>query len=292
MNPVLAGALGLVAGAGVWVAVAVLVPNKPELSRALALMTATRESLDSVEQPQRSFLSRSASWIGLPRKSIRADLVAIGRSPEDYLKSLVRTAAVAVVTPVLFAVLMAVAGVGLNPVVTTAAAIGIALVAWIAVDAEIRAEAEKARVEARRALALVLSLTAMALSGGAGVESALRAAASAGSGLAFERIRTALDRAALLNRPPWQTLGELGREIGVDAYEQLAATAALAGTEGARIRSSLTERAKSLRAQRLADIETQALAATERMSLPIVAMASAFVIIVGYPALERVLTGL
>jgi hypothetical protein len=127
---------------------------------------------------------------------------------------------------------------------------------------------------------------------GGGRRAARRPPAAAGTGPPFERIRAALDRAALLTRTPWETLGELGGRLGVDAYTQLAATTALAGTEGARIRASLVDRAAAQRGQRLADIEADALAATERMSLPIVAMATAFVIIVGYPALERIMTGL
>lgn len=294
MNPLVAGLLGAGTGAGIWVALTALVPAKPDLRSALEALTAESDPrLPGTDAPGgRGRAGALAARLGLPREVIRADLAALERTTDQYMARLVRTVAIATATPVLLAVLAAIAGTGLHPLMVAAAAIGFALIAWAAVDAETHAGAERARAEARRALAVVLSLTAMALSGGAGVDSALRSAASTGAGDAFERIQAALDRAALLSQTPWTALAELGDRLDVDDYEQLASTVALAGTEGARIRASLTDRADALRAQRLADIETDALAATERMSLPIVALACSFVVIVGYPALDAILTGL
>lgn len=292
MNPLLAGLLGGLAGVGVWAGIAVLVPAKPDLQTSLQDYLPGRGQAPAETA---SAVERSAAMVarlGLPPASISADLRALDRTVEDYLSRLVRVVAIAAATPVLLSVFFALTGAGWHPLVTLAAAIGFAAVAWAAVDAEVHTQAERERTEARRALAVVLSLTAMALSGGAGVDSALRAAAATGTGDAFERIQAALDRAALLTQTPWAALAELGDRLGVDDYEQLASTVALAGTEGARIRASLTDRADALRAQRLADVETDALAATERMSLPIVALACSFVVIVGYPALEAILTGL
>lgn len=292
MNPLLAGLLGAGAGAGIWGAITVLVPAKPDLRGALEALTAEAGPHRPGTDAPVGRVSALAARLGLPREAIRADLAALERTVDQYSARLARTVVIAAATPVFLAVLAAIAGTGLYPLVVAAAAIGFAFIAWVAVDAEIHAAAELARAEARRALAVVLSLTAMALSGGAGVDSALRAAAATGTGEAFVRIRAALDRAALLSQTPWTALAELGERLGVDDYEQLASTVALAGTEGARIRASLTDRADALRAQRLADIETDALASTERMSLPIVALACSFVVIVGYPALDAILTGL
>ncbi|GAB4001758.1 type II secretion system F family protein [Glycomyces albus] len=291
MNPLIAGVLGAGAGTGIWVMLRLLYPAGPDLGRALAQITPASGE-DAAAEAARGGLVALAGRFGLPRTGVRADLAALGRTVPDYLRRLARTVAVAAATPVVLALLLRAAGYGLDLLIVAVGAVGFAGLAWIVVDADLHAAAERSRIEARRALAVVLSLTAMALSGGAGIESALRSAAAAGTGPAFAAIQTALDRAALLGATPWQALGELGERFGVDAYEQLASTTALAGTEGARIRSSLTERATALREARLADIEAEALEATERMSLPIVAMATAFVIIVGYPALERILTGL
>lgn len=74
--------------------------------------------------------------------------------------------------------------------------------------------------------------------------------------------------------------------------QQLAATVGMAGTEGARVRSSLRSRAIAMRERQLTDAEGVANAATERMSLPIVALFGGFLIFLGYPALAAVLGGL
>lgn len=293
MNPLIAGALGAGAGTGIWVMLRLLAPIKPDLGHSLAHITPAPDSSEDAEaEAGADRLVALATRIGLPRAAVRADLAALDRSVPNYLRRLGRTVAIAAATPIAAALVLQAVGYGMGLLIAVAGTVGLTAVAWIAVDTEIHTEAERVRNEARRALSVALSLTAMALSGGAGIESALRGAAAAGTGPAFAAIQTALDRAALLGITPWEVLAELGERLGVDVYEQLASTTALAGTEGARIRSSLTERATALRAQRLADIEAEALSATERMSLPIVAMATAFVIIVGYPALERIMTGL
>ena len=58
------------------------------------------------------------------------------------------------------------------------------------------------------------------------------------------------------------------------------------------MRASLAAKGASLRAHELAEAETAAQAATERMSLPVVLLFAGFLAFVGYPAVEHVLTGL
>ena len=55
---------------------------------------------------------------------------------------------------------------------------------------------------------------------------------------------------------------------------------------------SLAAKAASLRTHELAEAETADQAATERMSLPIVMLFAGFLFFIGFPAVERVLTGL
>jgi tight adherence protein C len=77
----------------------------------------------------------------------------------------------------------------------------------------------------------------------------------------------------------------------VDELSELAASVALAGTEGAKVRASLAAKATSLRTHELAEAETADQAATERMSLPVVLLFAGFLVFLGYPAVEKVLTG-
>src|SRR5581483_1383228 len=113
-----------------------------------------------------------------------------------------------------------------------------------------------------------------------------------GQGWAFDHLRSALDAARLARRPPWDVLGRLGAELGVTDLVELAASVSLAGTEGAKVRASLAAKAASLRSHELADAETTAQAATERMSLPVVVLFAGFLAFIGYPAIDHGLTGL
>ena len=72
---------------------------------------------------------------------------------------------------------------------------------------------------------------------------------------------------------------------------ELATTVQLAGTEGARIRQSLTARAASLRRHEQADAESAANAMTERLFLPGALLLLGFLLFIGYPAFQRILGG-
>ena len=80
--------------------------------------------------------------------------------------------------------------------------------------------------------------------------------------------------------------------ISESELTELAASITLAGTEGAKVRASLTAKAAAIRARQLADAETTAQAATERMSLPLVILFAGFLALIGYPALVHVINGI
>ena len=70
------------------------------------------------------------------------------------------------------------------------------------------------------------------------------------------------------------------------------ATAQRFGAEGARVRASLAAKARTLRLRGLAEIETAAQSASERMSLPVVGLMLGFIVFLACPAVNQVLTGL
>jgi hypothetical protein len=72
----------------------------------------------------------------------------------------------------------------------------------------------------------------------------------------------------------------------------LAASVSLAGTEGAKVRTSLAAKAGALRTHQITDAEGDATAATERMSLPVMLLFLGFLAFIAYPALTKVLSGL
>jgi Flp pilus assembly protein TadB len=168
----------------------------------------------------------------------------------------------------------------------------LAVVFFFVPDLTLRTEAAERRKAFRHALSSFLDLVVISLAGGAGVESALRYAAAIGEGWAFTQLRSALDVTMLTGETPWSALGRLGQELGVPELAELAASVSLAGTEGARVRESLAAKAKSLRDHELSEAEAEAQSATERMALPVVLLFLGFLILIGFPAVDAVLTGI
>ena len=133
----------------------------------------------------------------------------------------------------------------------------------------------------------MLDLVVVGLAGGAGVEQALRDAVDEPTTWGQGKLRDAIRAAHLTRTPPWTTIGQLGDATNVTALKELAAALSLAGSEGARVRVTLTARAAALREHELSDAEAEAASATEKMSLPVVGLFAGFLIFTAYPPCPR-----
>ena len=290
-------------GAGLWLIIRGLYPPRPSLAQALAQLrrlpepapVLTPESDGGLAarlgRPAADALTRAgAGWL-LPA-SVRRDLAVLGRSPERHLAEQVTLGLVGLLFAPVITALLLLGGAHLPLIVPVWASLLFAVAGFVAPDLGIRADANRRRRDFRHALSSFLDLVVVALAGGGGVETALADAASVGSGWAFALLRRALDHARLARQTPWAALGRLGQELGVAELSELAASVALAGTEGAKVRASLAAKAASLRTHELAEAETADQAATERMCLPVVLLFAGFLLFLGFPAVEKVLTGL
>ena len=172
------------------------------------------------------------------------------------------------------------------------AGLALAVAGFLTPDLAVRADAARVRARFRHALSAFLDLAVISLAAGTGLDQALHDAAAVGDGHAFTRLRHALTTAAITRVPPWQTLARLGTDLDLPELSELAASLALAGSEGARIRASLTAKASALRTHQLTAAEAAAQSATERMSLPVVLLFAGFLTFIAYPAISHVLTTL
>lgn len=143
-----------------------------------------------------------------------------------------------------------------------------------------------------QATGVYLDLVGLHLAGGAGLEQALVGASTALAHPLGRRLQVALEAAARRGEAPWVALRKVGEATGSPALVELATTVTVAGTEGAQIRRSLAAKAKSLRLRQLADVEAAERAAGERLFLPSSLLLLGFLVLVGYPALARILHGL
>ncbi len=288
--------LGALAGWGAMMVVTGLVPARVPLGDALARLDApTLTSSASPEPWWVRLLGAPLVDTGVGQAATRAvgrDLRIIGRSPAEHLARTVALVAAALLwAPATFA-LMALGGVGVSWMLPLWVSLLLGAIALAVPTLAVRTEAAERRRSFRHALGCFLDLVAVRLAGGAGVDSALTGSASAGEGWAFAELRQALTDARLRGEPSWNGLAHLGKQIGVGELQELAASAALAGDEGARVRVSIAAKARAIRMRGLADAEGAAQSASERMSLPVVLLMTGFIVFLGYPAVAAVLNGL
>jgi Flp pilus assembly protein TadB len=221
-----------------------------------------------------------------------SDLRITGTTTAEHLSQRMALAVTAIVWAPLCSTIMWAGGVSLPVVAPLWFSFLLAPAGFLYPTLSLRSKAASARRTFRHALSAFLDIVAVSLAGGRGVESALHDGAEAGQGWPFAELRRCLLEARLMGEPPWAGLARLGRELGIPELGELAASATLAGSEGARVRASLAAKAKAMRQRSLTDVEAAAQAASERMSLPVVLLMLGFIVFLGFPALEQVLAGL
>jgi Flp pilus assembly protein TadB len=288
--------LGMSAGAGLLLIASGVLPARVSLGEAITRLDAPPEPRSTGGEPW------WVDLVGAPlvdtsvgravTRSVRQDLRVIGRSPEEHVaRHVVLLTLGLFLAPATFA-LMALGGVGVSWTLPLWVSLVFGMVALILPTLAVRSEASERRRSFRHALGCFLDLVAVRLAGGAGVDSALAGSAAAGEGWAFSEVRQALTGARLRGEPSWQGLASLGEAIGIAELQELAASAGLAGDEGARVRVSIAAKARSIRIRGLADAEGAAESASERMSLPVVLLMTGFIVFLGYPAVAQVINGL
>lgn len=233
-------------------------------------------------------LRHAMSAVGVDLGGRRPELQLVERSLERHALDKVVGAVGGVLGCALVGAGLGAVGVGVPPGLLALLAAAAAVGGFVLPDVALRDEAERRRRAFRHALSAYLDLVNVILAGGGGTETALHAAADAGDGWAFASLRRALERARLTNRSPWDAYEELGAELGVPELAELAASVALAGSHGARIRQSLAAKADTLRGHQIAETEAAAEAATERMTVPVTVLLFGFLVFIAYPAVQQI----
>jgi Flp pilus assembly protein TadB len=297
--------LGAVVGLGLVVSWRLLFPAPPPLQAAIDRLNRRNELVgitnrgagnqqasDLFGRTVGASLTKTVRKLGLNLESLEADLRLVGRSLEEHMAQKALLALFGLALPAVLGVFWAVTGLGVSLRIPVIGAVLMAVFFFFVPDISLRSDAADRRKEFKRALGSFLDLVVISLAGGAGVESALRDAASVGRGWAYAQLHNALDVTALTGETPWAALARLGREVGVPELVQLSSSVSLAGTEGARVRESLAVKASSLRDHALADAESEAESTTEKMALPVVLLFLGFLILIGYPAITLIVNGL
>lgn len=277
--------------------VAALVSRIDNGSRSMRTHTATaREVQRGLAGPARGVLDGLGDRLetlaverGWQLGRVRKDLAVMNRSVGAFLATKIAFGLLLfLLAPVLYTI-MRVFGVPLPGGAPLLAALVFGAFGFFLPDLALRGEAARRRRDFRRVVGVFLDLVAMNLAGGRGLPEALLAASSISGHWSVVRIRQALANARLLGNTPWQALGELGDELGVEELRDLAGALGLAADDGAKIRSSLSARAATLRRKEMAESEGEAGERSQSMLVAQLLLCTAFLVFLGYPAVDRLL---
>lgn len=292
MNVFLATLAGAVTGAGLWALLATA--RKPSLHELLP-PPADEHPAQRQHQGWKEQLTQTSGallgHLGWPTARCRQDLAVCDRDADSYLREKILAAlgGAAAFACVVGASIPEASG--LSPGIALLLALTSLALCLITPDLVLRHRAERRRAELRTVTSAIADLVGVALAGGAGASGALTAATRQGIGPAFTQVRRSLNEAHLRTCPPWDALSDLAQRTGVPELDELAASIRLAGTDGARVRASVTAKAKSLRTHQLSALEAEAGAATERMSLPVLLLVLGVLLLMGIPAVAHVTSG-
>ncbi len=289
--------VGALVGAGVWLVGRGLLRRPVPLLRALREYheprSGTVDAGSGLPAGWRNRAERQAMQVvesfGFDLGTLGADLRIVGRSPSEHAFAKLAGALAA-------AGALAVVGFGARLVgfappawgVLVLVALGV-LGGYVGADGTLRKKATERREQFLRALSAYMDLVKILVAGGSHSDGALYQAAAVGSGWAFDELKAAMDWSRVNGRPPASGFQRLADEIGVPDVEELAATIRLTAEQGASPAEALACRAEMLSALELANARMKADSTTERMSIPTVVVAMAFVMFVGYPALSSLL---
>ncbi|MBC7372718.1 MAG: type II secretion system F family protein [Frankiales bacterium] len=262
---------------------------RPHTATALELQRGLAGSARSGMQVLSDRLETGAAERGWKLSRVRKDLALLNRSVGSFLATKIVLGLVFfLLAPVVYTALRT-AGVPLPGGAPLVAAVVFGAFGFFLPDLALKGEADRRRRAFRRVVGVFLDLVAMNLAGGRGLPEALLAASSISDHWAVVRIRQSLANARLMGSTPWQALGDLGDELGLDELRDLAGALGLAADDGAKIRSSLSARAATLRRKEMAESEGEAGERSQSMLVAQLLVCSAFLLFLAFPAIDRLL---
>lgn len=155
--------------------------------------------------------------------------------------------------------------------------------------ANLKKRAESKRRHLRQSFAGFVSLTALAVAGQMGLESALAAASRVSSDWVFAEIAAELKDTRQMGKPAYVALDRIGQRYGEPEITSVATTLRQSEESGAGLRSTLDAKAQSIREARASTLEADAGKMTEKLFLPTSVMFIGYLIFLAYPALAHIL---
>lgn len=293
-------AVAVIAGAaavlGVLVIARELRPAPPRLDLALSRIRPTRLPSPGLATGRTrgeriggwlaDHFTRPAGMLAVPR----TDLALMDRTVERFMLGKLALFLAGIAIPTIVSGLLVLVGTALPWTVPVLGSLLLAAGMSFLPDAGIRSAARQRRKEFRYAFAAYLQLVVLEREAGAALNTALEGPITIAETWPFRRIGAALERARRGQYQPWLALAELGNLIGVHDLVDLAHTAQIAGTEGAKIHDVLTAKITAMRHEASAATRAEANSRTTAMWVPTSLLMLGFVALVGYPFFVRLIS--
>ncbi len=278
---------GALIGAGIWTMYAGTRAPVIRLADALASLSDEPSQGTKLANPlvldQNSRLERFGAWLytrsRVPlRPQTAARLSLQGRSIGDFYVAKALFAFAGLIFPVLFVWLL----LGSLSALRLPLLIGLvgSVAGWFVPDLQLRNQHETTKSDAAGLIHVYIDLVILERLANRSAVQALTSAAGLSSAPVMQRIREALTRARLQQRPPWRDFEELASELELPQLADLTDVMRL-DEQGASLVDSLANRVKELRDAQLAHDKQVAHEVSERMtvwmSLPVLVFALAFI---------------
>ena len=292
---ILAVTAGVLAAAGVMLIARELWPAPPRLDLVLAQIQPARPQPGRTVAPDArreriggwlaDRLNRPTGMLAIPR----TDLALLERSVERFMLDKLTYAVAGIILPGALLTMLRLAGTSPPWAVPILASLLLAAGLSFIPDLNVRSAARQHRKDFRYAFACYLQLVVLERDAGAALNTALEGPIAVADTWPFQRIGAALDRARRGQRQPWQALSELGEQIGVHDLVDLAHTAQIAGTEGAKIHDVLAAKITAMRHEAAATTRTEANTRTTAMWVPTSLLMLGFVVLTAFPFFSRLI---
>jgi Flp pilus assembly protein TadB len=290
---VLTAVIGALTAFGIIVIARQLRPAPPRLDVALAriqptspmAMSALPESAwwERLADRLAERLAHQRGILALPR----TDLALLDRTVQRFVMEKLALFIAGILIPTIVLSALAVTGTSMPWAVPVLASLLLAAGLSFLPDVRVRSEARRHRTDFRYAFSCYLQLVLLEREAGAALNAALEGPVTVAGAWPFRRVGAALDRARRGQRQPWRTLAELGEQIGVTDLVDLAHSAQIAGTEGAKMHGVLTAKVTAMRHEAAATTRAEANARTTAMWVPTSLLMLGFVVLVGFPFFSR-----
>lgn len=286
---------GALAGLGLALLVWQLVPTEPDLADTLNRLGPENSLLRPAPVPPTTSRDRLGlwlmrhvpvlGWVKVPQRELAMLRMPIHR----YYGEKATYALLGLLVPPLTTAAFLIVGVHLPIAIPVVASLGLAAAMSFIPNYNVITDAAAARAEFTRALGAYIDLVALERNAGAAPRQALEYAAEVGDSWVFRRIGEELARSRWSGATPWEALTGLADELSLPDLADLADIMRLSGDEGAAVYQTLRARSAAVRTAILNNELAAANAAGERMSMPVAILALIFLIILGAPAVLRVL---